>query len=79
MERKSMIQLNIEEEWKILNYEMFENKPKEEPFPEEVVKKRELLLLAQCVLADYQVAKSEREKAFWGKIYSLTIKSYFAK
>lgn len=66
-------------EWKVLKFELFENKPKtDKPYPPDVVKRRELLLLAQCLLADYQFTKSRKYKSFFGKLYRKTMETYFA-
>lgn len=51
--------LNIEGEWEELKFEMKENKPKEIPEPKFIVKRRELLLIAECLLSDYEICKSQ--------------------
>ncbi|MBL7198249.1 MAG: hypothetical protein ISS47_09145 [Candidatus Omnitrophica bacterium] len=66
-----------EQEWEILNSEVFENKPLVEPFPEDIVKRRELLLFAQCLLSDYQFAKSKKYRKFFGELYRKTMETYF--
>ena len=71
--------LNVKEEWKILNFEVFENRPKtDKPYPPEIVQRRELLLFAQCYLADYQVAKDKDDKEILGGAYRKTMGTYFA-
>ena len=50
--------LNPNREWKILKDEIFNNRPKEVPYPSEVVNGRELLLFAESFLAKYQSVKS---------------------
>ncbi len=74
-----MMQLNPEKEWKILNYEMFENKPDKAPFPKFVVKRREFLLYAQCLLSDYEVADSKEEKEIFGAAYMEIMGWYFTE
>lgn len=69
--------LNPEYEWKILNYELFDNKPDTAPFPRSVTKRRELLLVAQSLLSSYECAKTSKLKVFFGKLYKITINSYF--
>ena len=69
--------LNAKREWKILNFEVFENRPKtNKPYPTGIVKRRELFLLAQCYLADYGFAKSKKYKSFFGELYRITMKTY---
>jgi hypothetical protein len=71
--------LNVKQEWKILNFEVFENRPKtDKPYPPKVVQRRELLLLTQCYLTDYQVAKIKKYKEFFGKVYRIVMNAYFA-
>ena len=68
--------INPIREWKVLNFEVFENKPKTAPYPPDVVKKRELLFMAQSFLSNYQFTKSEKYKAFFGELYRITMKTY---
>ena len=72
-----MKKLNPKREWKILDFEVFHNKPAGGPFPKDIVKRRELLLLAQCLLSDYEFTKSDKEKAFFGELYQKTMELYF--
>jgi len=72
-----MKQLIPEQEWEILNFELFEKKPPNRSFPEDVVRRRELLLMAQCLLSDFAVAKSRKEKEFFGKLYQKVMELYF--
>jgi hypothetical protein len=72
-----MKQLIPKREWKILNFELFENKPLNGPFPEDVVKRSELLLIAQCVLSDFELAKSRKDKEFFGELYQKIMELYF--
>ena len=72
-----MIELNVKKEWEVLKYELFENKPNEIPFPERIVRKRELLLLAQNLLTDYEFTKTECERFIYGFVYKETMKEYF--
>ena len=70
--------LNAKREWKILNFEVFENRPKtNKPYPADIVKRRELLLLAQCYLGHYEFAKSKKYQSSFGKLYQITMKTYF--
>jgi hypothetical protein len=69
--------LNIKQAWEILNFEVFENGPQtNKPYPAAIVKRRELLLLAQCYLAEYEFTKSKRYKSFFGELYRITMKTY---
>ena len=72
-----MKQLIPEREWEILNFELFENKPSNEPFPENIVRRRELLLMAQCLLSDFEFAKSREDKEFFGELYQKIMQLYF--
>lgn len=69
--------INPPREWEILKYELFENKPSITPYPEDIVRRRELLLLAECFLADYQSAKSKKDRNFFGELYRITMDTYF--
>jgi hypothetical protein len=71
--------LNAKREWKILNFEVFENRPKtNKPYPAGIVKRRELLLLAQRYLAEYEFTKSQKYKSFFGELHRITMGTYFA-
>lgn len=70
--------LNPNREWKILKNEIFNNKPQEAPYPQNVVKRRELLLFAESFLAKYQSAVSLKYKDFFRDLYRSTMKAYFA-
>lgn len=71
--------INPNREWEIMKFEIHYNKPKiDGPYPEDIVRRRELLLLAQCFLADYQSAKPKKHKNFFGELYRLTMDTYFA-
>ena len=66
-------------EWEIIRFETQYNKPKiSGPYPENIVRRRELLLFAQNFLADYQTAKTGKYKDFFRELYRLTMKTYFA-
>ncbi len=73
-----MEQVIPEREWKILNFELFENKPPNKPFPENIVRRRELLLMAQCLLSDFEFAKSRKDKQFFGELYQKVMDLHFA-
>lgn len=73
-----MVKINTKQEWKILKFETYENKPAKTPYPEGVVKRRGLLLLAQCLLADYAMAESEFKKKLVGGLYLETKELYFS-
>lgn len=52
-----MKKINYKKEWKILKEEIFSNRPKiEGPYPEEIIKAREYLLLAQVNLSNAEFA-----------------------
>lgn len=72
-----MYKIMPKREWKILNSEVFENKPLAGPFPEHIARRRELLLFAQCSLSDYQFAKSKKCRKFFGGLYRKTMETYF--
>lgn len=59
----------IEEEYKKLNFELFENKPKiKSPYPPDIVKRRELLLLAQVHLNNIVSGNEHFEIEMYHKI-----------
>lgn len=66
-----------EYEWKTLNYELFDNKPDTSPFPQNITKRRELLLVAQSLLSSYEHAKAPKLKVFFSKLYKATMNLYF--
>ena len=71
--------LNPNQEWEIIKFETHYNKPKiDRPYPENIVRKRELLLLAQLYLADYQSTKSRKYKNLFRELYRLIMDKYFA-
>lgn len=74
----NLLRLVPKHEWKVIKYELFVNKPAVAPYPEKVVLRRQLLIGAQCLLADYQCATDNRRKAFLGKIYRMTMETYFS-
>lgn len=68
--------LNPNREWKILKDEIFNNRPKKTPYPQDIVKKRELLLFAECFLAKYQFTNSKKYRDFFGELYRKTKNTY---
>jgi len=66
-----------EQEWKVLDFELFENKPATAPFPENIVRRRELLLMAQCLLSNFEFSKLRNDKEFWGELYQKIMELYF--
>jgi hypothetical protein len=53
----------IEQEWKKLNFELLENKPKiDGPYPSDIVRRRELLLFAQVHLSNIIDAKDKNDR-----------------
>ncbi|MBN2014392.1 MAG: hypothetical protein JW778_04365 [Candidatus Altiarchaeota archaeon] len=71
-----MTNLILEREWKTIDYELFENKPDSAPFSEDIIKRRELLLIAQCLLSDYRAAKILKDKETIGGLYRATMDLY---
>ncbi len=51
-----MKKINVIKQWDVIKRELFINKPKKTPYLKNVVRKRELLLFAQCFLSDYEAA-----------------------
>lgn len=72
----------IEQEWKKLEIELFENKPKiDGPYPTDIVKRRELLLYAQVHLANILDAKSRKDRWdewFETEMYNRVMKIYYS-
>ena len=69
--------LNARQEWKILNFEVFKNRPKDAPYPEHISNRRGLLLFAQYLLAAHQSAKRRKYKNFFGELYRKIMETYF--
>ncbi len=68
-------------EWKILDYELFENRPKtDKPYPPDVVKRRELLLYAQVHLSEIawaQKCKDLETERLHTEAYNLVMSKYY--
>lgn len=71
----------IEQEWKRLDFELFENAPKtDKPYPPDVVKRRELLLFAQVHLAEIgwaQKCKDLGAEILHTIAYNLVMSKYY--
>lgn len=71
----------IEEEFKKLNFELFENKPKINlPYPPDIVKRRELLLFAQVHLSNILDAKLKKDywkERFETEMYQIVMDFYY--
>lgn len=68
--------INIKQEWEILKTEIIENKPKRTPFSKNVVRRRELLLFAQCILAKFEISESRDDKELFRELYQKTMRIY---
>jgi len=76
---RMLININPDREWEIIKFETHYNKPAiNGHYPDGIVRRRELLLFAQCFLADYQTTKSSKYKNFFTELYRLTMETYFA-
>lgn len=63
-------------EWEILNFELRYKKLKR-PIDKNEVKRRELLLMAQVLLADYSFTDDKKEKEFYAMTYKKTMDIYY--
>lgn len=76
-----MIKKQIEQEWQRLNFEVFENRPKtNEPYPIDVVKRRELLLYAQVHLSEISWARKYKDtdaEKLHTEAYNLLMQMYY--
>ena len=70
--------LNADKKWKRIKHELDKGRTIPLPMPEKVVRRRELLLLAQCELADYQFEKLRTKKSFFEALYRKTMEIYFS-
>jgi len=77
-----MTKEQIEKEFKKIDFELRENKPNViGAFPDEIVKRRELLLLAQVALNNIigaKQAKNRKEEEFYEDIYQKIIGYYYS-
>lgn len=77
-----MTKEQIEKEFKKIDFELRENKPNViGVFPDEIVKRRELLLLAQVALNNIigaKQAKNRKEEEFYEDIYQKIIGYYYS-
>lgn len=61
-----MEKISLEREWKRLNFELFDNKPKIDGlYPLEIVKRRTLLLYAQVHLSE--ILRAKKCKDLWAE------------
>lgn len=71
----------IKQEYKKLQFEIFENKPKtDKSYPPDIVKRREFLLFAQVHLANILDAKARKDKwdeNFETALYKIVINIYY--
>lgn len=71
----------IAREWRRLDFELFENKPKiDKPYPPDVIKRRELLLYAQVHLSEISWAKKCRDletENLHTEAYYLVMSNYY--
>ena len=76
MTKKQMV-----EEWKKIKFEIYENRPKtDEPYPSDIVKRRQLLLYAQVHLAEISWAKKCRDletERLQTDLYNLVMQNYY--
>ena len=76
-----MTKEQIEKEFDTVNFELRENRPNiSGPFPNEVVRRRELLLEAQVILGNVLSAKQGRdinEERFYETVYYRTMDAYY--
>ncbi len=81
MKKQAMSIRQIQDEWKKLDFEMQYNKPNiEGPYPPEIVRRRELLLIAQVYLANVMYAKAQKDKQrerFETEMYSRIMEMYY--
>jgi len=64
-------------EWAALDYEIYHNKPAVAPYTENIVRRRELLLKAQVILADYQYEKKDFLKTIHKIHYLKIMEEYY--
>jgi hypothetical protein len=67
-----------EKEWENLRVEMFKKKPLRVLSSSHKIRKRDLLLIAQSLLARYQFTKRRKYKNLFRELYRRTMKTYFA-
>ncbi len=71
----------IGQEWERLNHELFENRPEvNEPYPSDIIRRRELLLFAQVHLGNIMEAQNRNDKEkedFETEMYHITMSTYY--
>ena len=75
---KKLLSENFDKEWKIIKKELGKGKTLPSPMPVRLIRKRELLLIAQCLLAHYEYEKSTEKKLFLSELYRRTLATYYA-
>ena len=73
-----MKRINVKKQWEVIKRELFINKPKKIPYLKNIVRKRELLLFAQCFLSDYETAINNEDKLKSELAYIKTMEAYFS-
>ena len=68
--------LDAENEWAFLKTEIFENRPTTAPYPEKVVRVREILLRMQVLLSAYEYETDLDRKADFEKKYLQSRNAY---
>lgn len=71
----------IEQEWRKIKFEIFENKPKiDGPYPPDIVKRREFLLFAEVHLnniLDAKIKKDKWDEKFETEMYNKVMGIYY--
>ncbi len=75
-----MNKIQIEKEFKRINYELRFNKPKSVPYPPDLIKRREFLLFAQVHLSNILDAMSREDRwdeRFENEMYNKVMEIYY--
>jgi len=70
--------LDLDHEWEVVLRETHNKPDIDGPYPPEVVKRREIILLAQSLLADYQTTTDPLRQTALAYAYQTFMKFYFA-
>lgn len=67
---------DLAEAWEFVRHETLINKPTRAPYPQSIVKTRELLLTAQVLLENYEKENSVEKRKMIIETFNYTIQQY---
>jgi hypothetical protein len=62
--------------WDYVRHEVFQNKPAKAPYPQSIVKAREILLMMEVLLVEYESETSMQKKKMLADAFEYSVKQY---